>query len=55
MNSHFSREELYEEWLHADQGMDMSWEEYQAWNCLNCKNLRGLLNNCALRGHEHGV
>lgn len=47
------REELYQAWLEADQGCDMSWEEWQTYHCLVCDRLREEIKRHQLGGHPH--
>lgn len=46
-----AREELYQEWLMADQGCDMSWHEYQIWACPVCNYLTTQLTNHQMDEH----
>lgn len=48
-----SREELYQEWLMADQGCDMSWHEYQIWACPVCIKMRREIEAHQNEGHPH--
>lgn len=44
---------LYQEWLNADQGCDMTWEEYKVWACSECQQLRDEIREHQFGGIDH--